>query len=320
MELRAHGGVLVLASLAAGCLIRDTGWREERTGVVDEGTLCEGRILDEACPPCSSTDEGVCRDRWYASAARCFTDAQCAAVVGTCQQGYCVSVDEDEDGLDDRFEQELAERNLPVIFADSNEGCGHPKGMLFRAQRLANAPGRIALLYIVLYNRDCGELNGHVGDNEPLALTVVLDARPGAAATVAIETRAHGNTSCESVSSCVTLPGTGACGAPAPPDWQPVMVLFAARNKHSHYLRQGTCERNCFDACGPGERFADLPLVNVGEPEHPLVDDLSTQAFVNVGAGWGNQLLHSDPWGEQTFGGAGYIRKQLLTIAAPAGL
>jgi hypothetical protein len=58
------------------------------------------------------------------------------------------------------------------------------------------------------------------------------------------------------------------------------------------------------------------PIVNAGEPGHPLVGDLTTQGFITAQNGWKNmELFHFDPWADKTFGGAGNISHDLVDPA-----
>lgn len=271
---------------------------------------------DLACPACTAprTDAGLCPDRYYATAARCTTAADCGGAA--CQHAYCVFHDQDGNDLDDDFQLEVARKNLPEIRFHPDEECASPRAVLARVRWHPDAPRRLALTYVVLYGRDCGDLNGHVGDNESFAITVDLDAQPGPAATVGVFTSAHRNTACDSESSCETAPGTRLC---APPGGDRV-VLYASRNKHAHYLDRDVCDRNCFDHCGEASMPPEPALADVGQEATPLVTDLTSDGMILAADGWDPSLLDYDPWAPGDFGGAGRIREQLRDVLAPAGL
>jgi hypothetical protein len=66
------------------------------------------------------------------------------------------------------------------------------------------------------------------------------------------------------------------------------------------------------------------PIVNAGEPEHPLVHDLTDDGFITPANGWTDaSLMHFDPWDPtKNFGGAGNIASDLQDrafLAAPCG-
>jgi hypothetical protein len=291
-----------------GCLF-DGGSSRIANGMVESAALCSASALG-GCPPCSTPDGALCRDQWYSTGLRCSSDAQCGA--GSCQLGYCVQSDADGDGLDDELEREVAWLNFPKLLLAPDESCGAPHGVIYRVRRHPQNPKRLAITYVVLYANDCGELNGHVGDAESFAITVDLDAQPGALATVGVEAWAHFGTACGSTSSCESAPGTGACG-----DRSGDIVVYSSRDKHANYLSTNTCSDNCFDSCGAGQRLTG-PLVNVGEPDHPTVTDLTAQGFVQPGT-WDQQLLHMNPWGSVEFAGGGRLDRPLTTLLAPAG-
>jgi hypothetical protein len=304
--------LLLVAVFLSGCLF-DPGTTTIGKGPVDGATLCGAAA--GGCPPCSSRDGAVCRDTWYSSAMRCTTDAQCGAS-NACQRGYCVLTDADGDGIDDDFEREVAQLNLPAVFLAADESCGGPHGVLYRVRRHPQNPSRLAITYVVLYSSDCGPLNGHAGDAETFAVTVDLDAEPGAPATVGVETWAHAHTSCGSTSSCDAAPGTSSCADPSEPKASGAVVIYASTKKHANYLSRQTCSDNCLDQCSPGQRLLG-PLLNVGEPDHPLVHDLTTDGFVQTADGWDERLLHIDPWGTAEFGGGGRLDEPLTNVAPP---
>jgi hypothetical protein len=305
--------LLCLLLLSSGCFFNG-GTTNMPSGLVDGNTLCPPAA--EGCPACSSPDGAMCRDQWYSTALRCASDAQCNAS-GACQHGYCVKTDADGDGIDDDFEREVAQLNMPVLYMAAGEPCGGPHGIIYHVRRHPLDASKLAITYVVLYTADCGVGTGHVGDAESFAITVDLDAEPGAPGTVGVAAWAHGGTSCGSTSSCDAAPGTSACsvaGGHASSD----IVLYASYRKHATYLSAQTCSDNCFDSCSIGERITG-PLLNVGEPDHPLVTDLTDQGFVRAADGWNSQLLHINPWGSVEFGGGGRLDQPLTNYVAPPG-
>jgi hypothetical protein len=311
-----HWVLVVMLTVLSGCLF-DRGSMNVLNGSVDRAQLCDPAPVRAGCPACSTPEGPRCRDQWYSAGLRCARDAQCGAS-GACQVGYCVAQDLDGDGVDDDLEHEVAELNFPRVLLAADEPCGAPRGVIYRARRHPLNPRRLAITYVVLYAKDCGELNGHVGDAESFAITVDLDAEPGAAATVAVEAWAHAGTACGSTSSCTTAAATNACGEPASATWPREVVIYASRGKHANYLSPATCDDNCFDSCSAGERVRG-PLLNVGEPDHPTIRDLTAQGFVQGTDGWPNELSHIDPWSSAEFGGGGRLDKPLTNLSAPPG-
>lgn len=308
---------LVLVVLLSGCLF-DGGSTSVLNAPINRALLCGATARPDGCPACSAPEGPRCRDQWYSSGLRCTSDAQCAAS-GACQLGYCVSTDADGDGVDDAFEREVAEANFPKVLLASDESCGAPHGVVYRVRRHPLNPKRLAITYIVLYANDCGALGtGHVGDAESFAITVDLDAQPGAAATVGVAAWAHAGTTCGSTSSCETAAASGACGEAKSVNAPPEVVIWSSRDKHANYLARSTCSDNCLDRCSAGERVWG-PLLDVGQPDHPLVRDLTTQGFVQRADGWADELLHFDPWGTAEFSGGGRLDQPLLDRLAPAG-
>jgi len=305
------------AVLLSGCLVNG-GSTTVLQGTVDQSLLCGAPQSPDGCPVCSTPEGGLCRDQWYSSGLRCSGDAQCGGTVGACQQGFCVTTDQDADGVDDSLEREVAELNFPKVLQATDESCGAPRGVLYRVRRHPANPGRLVITYVILYGFDCGELNGHVGDAESFAITVDLGAQPGAAATVGVETVAHAGTVCNSTSSCATAAGTGKCGESAAQSSPAEVVIYTSANKHGNYLSASTCDNNCFDSCSTGQRITG-PLLNVGEPGHPLVTDLTAQGFVQAPYGWPKELLNFNPWGTAEFSGGGRVDKPLTDLTAPPG-
>jgi hypothetical protein len=306
---------LGLALLSSGCLF-DGGTNTTPKGAVRSGALCIPSPSPDGCPACSTPDGALCRDQWYSTGLRCTSDAQCGQP-NACQMGYCVLKDADHDGIDDDLEREVATLNLPQVWLDKGESCGAPHGVLYRVRRHPQAPWRLAVTYVVLYGVDCGTFNGHLGDAESFAITVDLDAQPGAPATVGVESWAHAGTPCGSTSSCDAAAGTSACSEQGQTQPSSEIVIYASRDKHANYLSSGTCDDNCLDQCSTGQRIAG-PLLNVGEPDHPLVTDLTTQGFVQAD-GWDPQLLHFNPWSSADFAGGGRLDQPLTNRLAPPG-
>src|SRR5262245_18383174 len=76
--------------------------------------------------------------------------------------------DADGDGIEDSVEDALASRFFPWVWYDSGEnaGCtdpatgGNPGTALARVRPHPADPSKIAIQYVILYRRDCGDFGG----------------------------------------------------------------------------------------------------------------------------------------------------------------
>ncbi len=214
-------------------------------------------------------------------------------------------VDNDGDGLDDAYELKLATDYEPFVSLDPGDGCPLA-GFAVRVRKHPADPTKIHIVYDHLFQDDCG-LGGHVGDNE--AFGIVIDpTRPAPAGILAIKTASHQGTVCERVTDCSTCANdtrpacerTAYLGAMWP-------VLYASKDKHGQYATKCSSFGTCFDTCTLAAAPQRPPIVNVGEPDHHLVSNLTTQGFITMGNGWSKaELMNFDPWAAGVeFGGAG---------------
>jgi hypothetical protein len=220
--------------------------------------------------------------------------------------------DDDQDGLDDAEELTWAQAYVPYLSLSPQDNCP-VGGLLVRVSPHAGNSALLHIIYDFLYDQDCG-LGGHAGDDEVFAVTVnpLLPAPDGIVAMIAIS---HQNTPCQRTSQCGRCAGQAACatlmkGGVAWP------AVWPARDKHGNYVDPSTsCTAlaTCFDSCDDNSAPAMPPVVNAGEPGHPLVHDLTDHGFITTANGWKNmQLFHYDPWGGTNFGGAGNVAADLV--------
>lgn len=237
------------------------------------------------------------------------TPASCSSTPAPATSG-----DQDRDGLDDAMELAWAQQYLPYLSIAPDEECP-TAGIVVRVTPLAIS-GFVSIRYDVLYDQDCG-IGGHVGDDERFAMTVDV-TMPPPAGIVTIKAISHKGSICEKESDCGRCPGQMACatlllnGTPWPAVW-------VSKDKHGNYVdRQSTCQfdNTCLDECTDNPTPATPPIVNVGEPCFPLVNNLTTQGFITAANGWTNpSLFNYDPWGGQPFGGADVIATDLTDPA-----
>jgi hypothetical protein len=218
-------------------------------------------------------------------------------------------VDLDLDGLDDGFEQRIAEDYLPFVSISPDDECP-TMGIVFRARPHPLDAGRVHVVYDMLYDIDCGAA-GHVGDNEVVAITADPSVPPPAG-ILAIRAIAHQDTPCDHVTDC-------GCGGEActtqiwEGDHWP--VLFASVGKHGNYLSEPACDGACFftNHCDLATTPPAPMLVNAGEPSAPLTNDLTASGLITTANGWTSaELLDFDPWGTADFGGAGNVAEDLV--------
>ena len=223
--------------------------------------------------------------------------------------------DLDLDGLDDAAENAWATAYLPYISIHPSDGCP-THGIVVRVAPHPTEPKRVALWYDILYDQDCGA-SGHVGDDEMFG--VVIDpSKPAPAGILAERAISHQGTACEHTSTCGRCTGLTACttakrlGLDYP-------TLFPSKDKHGNYVDTASCSASfiCdFGGCTLSTAADAPPIVNVGEPLHPFVHDLTTEGFITTTNGWKNAaLMHFDPWKPGNFGGAGDVSKDLVDPA-----
>lgn len=228
-------------------------------------------------------------------------------------QGFEERTDVDRDGLSDLIESQLAELYFPMLSLDPDDRCPL-HGVVYRVTPHPRNPRLVAIRYTILYERDCG-FDDHVGDNEAFGM-LIDPSRVAPDGILALRAIAHQNTWCETITTCGKLPGCTPCveaskrGVPGYP------VLFSSRGKHGNYLHPDACSGGGF--CNLGGRCTlrsvadDPPMVNAGEPKHPLVRDLTESGFITPAEGWTvPELRHFDPWRPKGFGSAGRVDEDL---------
>lgn len=227
------------------------------------------------------------------------------------EQRAALEVDRDLDGVGDLLEDTAARVYLPFLSGHPDDACPL-SGIVFRARPHPDDARLLHVTYSRLYERDCG-LSSHVGDNEAFGATIDPSAPPPLG-LVALRAVSHQGTPCERTTTCGSCPGLGACTAA--PDGRP--ALFSSRDKHGGAvdIAAGCGLLSCFDSCEMSEVSDEPPLLNVGEPDAPLVSDLTDAGFIHAGEGWTNAaVFHHDPWGDAAFGGAGVVAGDLVDDA-----
>jgi hypothetical protein len=135
---------------------------------------------------------------------------------------------------------------------------------------------------------------------------------PAPTGILAMRTASHQNTPCQRTTECSTCANDTRPRCDLQGGWP---VLYASKDKHGQYVTKGQCTLfgTCFDQCTLNSARAVAPVVNVGEPDHPRVTDLSTQGFITSTNGWTEAaLMNFDPWdAARDFGDAGNVAGDL---------
>jgi hypothetical protein len=221
--------------------------------------------------------------------------------------------DQDGDGIDDALEATYAETYMPYVSVHPNDGC-KTHGLLYRVSPHPTEPKRVMMWVDVLYNDDCGLASGHIGDDEEFS--VVIDpSRPPPEGILAVRGISHEGTPCEHKTTCGRCSGMTACSTTQVAG-QPIPVDYPSKDKHGNYVDMGTCSTSMlcdFGGCALTPTPDTTLRINAGEPNHPLVHDLTAAGLVTSANGWTHpELMNFDPWKPGIFGGAGDISKDLV--------
>jgi hypothetical protein len=234
---------------------------------------------------------------------------------GAASGGAPAGEDSDADGIPDDLEASYAAAYMPFVSVHPSDGCP-THGIAYRIAPHPSEPGRVMIWADVLYDVDCGA-NGHHGDDEMFG-AVVDPSKPAPAGILAVRAISHQGTPCEHASTCGSCPGMTAC-ATAEKGGTARPVVFPSKDKHGNYVDEAACDASLicdFGGCAQATAPDTSPMVNVGEPGHPLVTDLTSAGLVTAANGWTSpELTAFDPWKPGDFGGAGDVSKDLVDPA-----
>jgi hypothetical protein len=217
--------------------------------------------------------------------------------------------DLDRDGLDDDYEASVARAYLPYRSVHPQDGCALG-AILYRLRPHPDAPTtRLHMIVDSIFQSDCGA-GGHSGDDEVFGMTID-PSLPAPDGILAIRAISHQDTFCQAITDCgpCNQPQLAAC-AHAMRDGKPFPVVFYSKGKHGSYVDESTCNGACFftNWCTLSDAPSEPPMLNVGEPDAPLVRDLTAAGIITSTAGWTDQSLFGfDPWGPSKFGNGGGV-------------
>lgn len=225
--------------------------------------------------------------------------------------------DSDGDGIDDDAELALAKAYFPYYSLDSREDCSL-HGVLFRLTPHPLDRSKLAIWYVVLYERDGGRfgMGSHVGDDETFSALVDPSVAPPAG-ILALRAISHQNTILERKTTCGSIDGCRRCDT-ADFSGGRYPVVFVSASKHGQYVSELACDTwpNDLAQCSLREAPDEAPFVNAGEPGSPLCRDLTANGFITPANGWSEaSLLHFDPWANRKFGRAGNVTEDLVDLA-----
>jgi hypothetical protein len=196
--------------------------------------------------------------------------------------------DLDGDGLADEWESRVLAAFRPMVrFADGEPYLDDPDAKLLQIGRVfpvGTDPLVVRALIVVAYHRDygstCAGIGAHWGDPERVA--VELEALPEGGAGDVILARAytagHENTAGD-VSRSFAREELDRLEYTSEPRW----AIHASLQKHASFANTTLCEEAsklpCIrETCGAAEEL--LPdVINAGEPEVPMLDDLTAYGF-----------------------------------------
>jgi hypothetical protein len=204
----------------------------------------------------------------------------------TAQPVMCEGCDDfDGDGLADAWEAIVLDAFRPAIrMAVDEPFLTDPNATILEVARIfpvSFEPLVVRALIAIPWHRDygstCGGIGAHNGDPERVALE--LEALPDGAVTIArAYTAGHEFTSADS-SHLYASEELRELEYDTDPRW----IVYASLNKHASYANSARCADAsavpCVrETCGAAAEL--LPdVINAGEPEAPLIDDLSTFGF-----------------------------------------
>ncbi|MCB2181614.1 MAG: hypothetical protein KQH63_06295 [Desulfobulbaceae bacterium] len=207
--------------------------------------------------------------------------------------------------------EELAVHFFPYrVWYHRNETCSwpaeeeNPGVAVYRVRTHPRDPDFLAVTFSILYRNDCGgifELDSHPGDVESFTYTLMPDQTCEMGWRLfSVKTTAHAGTPGDVGEEVLNT-----CG--------PLSEIFVSYRKHGTYLSIEQCNENIDPTQRCGRGFAaDFELVNAGDPEAPLADDLS--AYFPSDPGNPGEYIWT---GDGRFCGGQYVEDRLQCVNSP---
>jgi len=226
------------------------------------------------------------------------------------------AMDSDRDGIDDGIEYALARSFLPRIWYKDDAICTDPGVIAYHVSPYVpgGSNSMIEIAYTVLYYYDCGWLSGHDFDDETFAITVKYDETLPLSyhyGVRSIKTVAHMGTDCQKTEEDYyqdLVPSPGFTDGPqyVGDYWR---SIYSSRSKHGNFLNEGSCHQYCDDSCNsayvmnvdmnglvPPDAGQLFHMVNVGEVNNHLVDDLEDIDNLFVGVDFTGEIGNRSLW------------------------
>jgi hypothetical protein len=241
-------------------------------------------------------------------------------------------VDQDQDGLSDYCELQLARSFAPMLHFAGDEQCGGGEGY-WAAKAIdsyfTGTPEQVKLGYLMAHYDDCGSF-GHYGDSEFIQVTIEYNPATQHWSVIGGWLSAH---SCMD-NSLECIAGTGATentsyGAGFEyPSGRSLSFprVYISMNKHANYHTGSDCENGgafWTDTCAGGTdagRFKVWQDHNIGSGHHPLIDCVQSQAgnpaLTGTECFWSGSQFAG--WHANVEGTSGYSNELLSLVAFQA--
>lgn len=205
---------------------------------------------------------------------------------------YEITLDPDQDGLDNLQEYEMARWFSPFVIWDEGEKCALHQ-TFFQVHPLGE--NKIGIAYNMTYPLDCGYRSGYIGGHwgDTQIIKILLESPDGRL------WRAAGS----GLGPWETLEFRGSH-----------IVLYISSGKHHDYTKIEECHAayRGFDNCGGGPEHAEPidPRLNVGEKNNPLILSLGAFGQGPYAGGYASEAAWGlSGWGDEKFCGGNPERK-----------
>ena len=210
--------------------------------------------------------------------------------------------DEDGDGLFDALEVALFERHRPAFSMTTSDACAL-SGEVYRVRLHPEGSGEVLLQGVLFFARDCG-IGGHEGDVVGWSALVDPTSVGANEGLLSLRVDTGFGEACSHSSECGACSDLEACEFAVDGRAR----VFVSGQDHRLFLDSAACATA---PCGgpltcESTATRQALALNVGEPDAPLVSDLTAAGVITSANGWAIEaLMDHDPWGGLAFGEAG---------------